>query len=79
MKLTRKSLISGKFHTMDIPVTPEEIDAYVAGDKDVQQVFPQLSKEQREFIKTGITPEEWQTHVKDAEDDEPFDLEGEQD
>ena len=25
----------------------------------IQDAFPSLSPEQREFIKTGITPEEW--------------------
>jgi hypothetical protein len=70
MKVTRKSLITGKIHTMELPVNPLELDAYHVGNANIQDVFPHLTPEQREFIKSGITPEEWAAHIADNEDRE---------
>jgi hypothetical protein len=62
MKLTKTSMISGKSHTMDIPLDGQELNQcynkWEAGAL-IQDAFPTLSPELREFIKTGITPEEW--------------------
>lgn len=69
MKVTRKSLISGKFHTMELPVSSLDLDTYHAGNANIQDVFPHLTPEQREFIKSGITPEEWSKHVAENEED----------
>jgi len=62
MKITRKSQVSGQLHTLDLPVTAEQLRAYEQGTL-VQDAFPHLSPADREFILTGITAEEWQTHV----------------
>ena len=58
MKITRHSIITGKLHTMDLPVTEEQYARWKAGTL-VQDVFPDLTPDQREFILSGITPEEW--------------------
>jgi hypothetical protein len=76
MKVTRKSLISGKVSSMELPVNPLELDAYHAGTANIQDVFPHLTDEQREFIKSGITPEEWEVHIRiggeyDEREDQP--------
>jgi hypothetical protein len=68
MKVTRKSLISGKDHTMELPVSALDLLAYLAGTANIQDVFPHLTPEQREFIMSGITPEEWAKHVADSEE-----------
>ena len=62
MRITRKSMVTGKTHTLDLPVTEEQLAAYEAGAQ-LQVAFPDLPAPQREFIKTGITPEEWLKHV----------------
>jgi hypothetical protein len=59
MKITRKSPFTGKTHTMDLPVATEQMVSYLEHGVLIQDAFPHLSAEQREFIKTGITPEEW--------------------
>ncbi len=69
MKVTRKSLISGKAHTMELPVSQHQLNTYHAGTANIQDVFPHLTAAQREFIKTGITPEEWAAHITVWEDD----------
>lgn len=58
MKITRRSIISNKEREMDLPVTEEQYAAWRRGVL-VQDAFPQLDSEQREFILSGITPDEW--------------------
>jgi len=58
MKITRTSNYSGVTRTLDLPVTQEQIDAWEAGTL-IQNVMPTLSPDDREFLKTGITPDEW--------------------
>jgi hypothetical protein len=59
MLITRTSTLSGITRTLDLDVTPAQVELYSAGGVLLQDAFPQLAKEQREFIKTGITAEEW--------------------
>lgn len=58
MLITRKSFISGRTHTKDIPVTALQLLAWQNGAL-IQDAMPNLSADDREFIKTGITVEEW--------------------
>lgn len=58
MLITRASDVSGVVRTKDLNVTPEQIEAYNSGGL-LQDCFPNLSGSDREFIKTGITDEEW--------------------
>lgn len=69
MKITRKSSITGIEHTMDLPITQEELDRLHRGAGMIQHIFPHLNPVQREFLLTGITPEEWEKHIKTEEDD----------
>lgn len=74
MKVTRKSLITGKVQTIELPVNPEDLATYQAGKALIQDVFPHLTPEQREFIATGITPEEWAAHIADEDDEDDEDI-----
>ena len=58
MQITRISMFTNKVHTMDINVTQEQIALWESGTL-IQNAMPNLSADEREFIKTGITPEEW--------------------
>lgn len=58
MLIERKSMVSGKVHAMDLDVTQDQIDAWNSG-MYIQDAMPQLSDDEREFMMTGITPEEW--------------------
>lgn len=60
MLIQRSSLATGVFHERDLPVTQEQLDAYYIGGALLQCAFPDLSADDREFIKTGITKEEWE-------------------
>lgn len=59
MLVSRVSPFSGMEHTMELDITEEQLDEYFNSNKLIQDVFPNLSPEEREFIKTGITPDEW--------------------
>ena len=60
MLLTMTSTLTGKVHTMDLDVTETQLSIYFSGGGLLQNVFPQLTPPEREFIKTGITPTEWE-------------------
>lgn len=58
MLITRKSPFTGKEHTREVPVTEDQLANWRLGML-IQEAMPNLSADDREFIKTGITPEEW--------------------
>lgn len=58
MLITKTSMFSGKSHTLDLPVTEEELARWKQGEL-IQVVFPHLSPDDREFLMTGVTKEEW--------------------
>jgi hypothetical protein len=58
MKITRRSMLTGKTHTREINVTPHEIERWKSGEL-IQDACVFCSDADREFLKTGITPEEW--------------------
>ena len=59
MKITRTNPLNGEVNTLNIEVTDAQIEAYAAGAL-IQNAFPNLSADDREFIKTGITAESWE-------------------
>ena len=59
MLIERESPLSGNKNRMDIPVTLEQIAAWKGGEL-IQRVMPNLSPDEREFLMTGITAEEWE-------------------
>jgi len=58
MQVTRKSNLTGVVRTFDLAVTEAQMLAYAQGAL-LQDAFANLTAEEREFIKTGITAEEW--------------------
>ncbi len=60
MLITKTSQYSGKVRSIDVDVTEEQINRYNTGQCTLQDCFPNLSADEREFIKSGITAEEWE-------------------
>jgi hypothetical protein len=58
MKITKTSILSGITRTKEINVNQSQIDKWVAGML-IQDAMPNVSVDEREFIMTGSTPEEW--------------------
>jgi hypothetical protein len=44
---------------MDLPISEAQIEIYTKGEILIQDAFPNLTPDQREFFKTGYTPEDW--------------------
>lgn len=58
MKIIRTSIFSGITRTLDLPITETQLSAWKSGTL-IQKAMPQLSADQREFVMTGVTNEEW--------------------
>lgn len=71
MKITKVSKLTGIEHTREIAVTEEELSR-IGGEEFIQDIVPHLSADDREFLMTGVTPEEWDEAFPedDYEDDE---------
>ncbi len=74
MKITRTSDLTGIEHTREIPGVTEERLAQcwrfspTREGKHIQDVFPELSADDREFMRTGVTPEEWEATFGGADE-----------
>lgn len=54
---------TGKFNSMELPMTEAEFSRAQAARANgalIQDAFPMLNADQREFILTGITPDKWE-------------------
>lgn len=58
MKISIRSMLTKKTRTFELPVTPEQYDTFKGGQA-AAVCFPTLSAEQRQWLITGITTEEW--------------------
>jgi hypothetical protein len=63
MRIERTSPFTGEVHTMEIDVTQAQLDSWRIRGELIQDAMPHLSADEREFIKTGITPQEWEQHL----------------
>jgi hypothetical protein len=57
MKITRKPPRTGQMNTMELDITQEQLELFVAAV--FQVIFPNLNADEREFIMTGYTAEDW--------------------
>lgn len=68
VELIRMSPFTGEFNCRIIKATLEQLIAYGKGQSGpVQQAFPNLDANEREFIMTGITPVEWDSMTEGIE------------
>lgn len=61
VNVARLSPLTGTMNTMTLPITEEQLIGFCqdGGMISIQRIFPNLSQEQREFLKTGYTPDDW--------------------
>ena len=62
MKITKVSPFSGNQNTLDLNITQSQIDRIENRFKTkelIQDIVPHLSSDEREFLISGITKEEW--------------------
>ena len=58
MIVERTSPMSGRATRRDLPVTQEQLERWRGGEL-IQDVCPHLSEDDREFLITGMTEEDW--------------------
>jgi len=63
MKITKTSILSNKTNTLDIQVSQDQITSWQNGEL-IQNAMPGLSADDREFLMTGITPDEWENNFE---------------
>ncbi len=66
MELTKTNFL-GKTNTMQLNISDEEFEECSKKHRNgiaVQDAFPMLNADEREFILTGLTPEEWDNLFK---------------
>lgn len=68
MLITKTSLISGRVHTRNILGLTEKMLADWQAGGLIQNVMPNLSADDREFLMSGTTPEEFDEMFGEAED-----------
>ncbi len=67
MEITRTNPFSQQINTREIAVTEEQLCDWESGML-IQNAMPNLSAEDREFIMTGMLPEDWPADSEEEED-----------
>ena len=63
MLITRTSGFTGTTRTMELPITNQQYRDWENG-MVIQKAIPNLTPDEREFIMTGVTKEEWDKYIK---------------
>ena len=63
MLITKKSSLTGIISSREIDVTQAQLDNWASGTF-IQDAMPNISTDDREFIMTGVTPEEWNKYIE---------------
>ena len=61
VEVTRKSPLTGIYNKMYLDITPEQVAEWNDSrrTKLIQDIFPNLNDDEREFIMTGYTVADW--------------------
>jgi hypothetical protein len=66
----RYSMLNGKFNKCTLKLTEEQYNLWKVKRMLIQDAMPHLDKEEREFLMTGYTPEDWNTMFPPEEDED---------
>lgn len=59
MLVTRYNMITGQENSLDLDVTQDELDRWKNTRAKVQDIFPHLTADEREFLISGLLPGEY--------------------
>jgi len=68
-------MFTGIERTLDLPITEAQLSEWEAGTL-IQKAMPELSADEREFVMTGVTAQEWATEFGDEDSDQIHDHKG---
>jgi hypothetical protein len=61
MLVKLQSVLTKQWHTMEVPLTQEQFDAWQReGVSAIRDAYPKLTKQQIHFLTTGTTLAEWE-------------------
>ena len=69
MIVRRPNIFTGKVRELELDITQEQVNRWQNGEL-IQNVFPHLSVDEREFLMTGIIGEEWNELTEELVRDE---------
>ncbi len=67
MKVSRYNMMTGKVCHMELDVTPQDLARHQRGEL-VQDVFPHLTADEREFLVSGLMPGDWEKLMGDEDE-----------
>lgn len=68
VRVHKVSILSGKESSMILPLRQGQIELWLESCMLIQDAFPQLSDDAREFLMSGITREEWEAAFPDGDE-----------
>ena len=66
MIVRRANIFTGRVRELEVDATLDQIEAWQNGGL-IQNVMPQLSIDEREFLISGMLPEEWDAYIEEGE------------
>ena len=66
MLVYRENIVTKRVNVMELPITQEQLDAWLAGEL-IQDVMPELDEDQREFLISGMMPGEFEAMFGEEE------------
>ena len=69
IKLTRTSPMTGEKNTLSLPLSASQYFFWVFNNREhhIQNLFPHLTADQREFMISGMYPGEWEELFKEEQ------------
>lgn len=67
MNIVKTSTLTGKPNSMKLEISFQQWERLEKGEELIQDVLPHLSRGEREFLITGITPQEWKEQIGEEE------------
>ena len=61
VEIERISPLTGEWNKIQVDITKEQIEEWNSPTRTrlIQDIFPNLNEDEREFIMTGYTPADW--------------------
>ena len=69
MKITKTSTLTGNTNTMELDITEEQMFNWQHKGMLIQLAMPHLKPEEREFLISGTTPEDWNELFPEEEEE----------
>lgn len=66
MLIVRRNPFNGKKYQWELPITDAQYESWQGCGILIQHAMPNLNPDQREFVKTGILPEQWDEFLSEV-------------